>query len=98
MNAGERFDNLNMINKMVLQTGVESIWNLTHFVKSAPPLFKFDYAVAYAILGLVGRATLAIPFPVGINKETISELYEIPLDNVEDYFVWLCRIGILRRF
>ena len=98
MNSGERFDNLMMFKRMKESTGVERVWNLSTFVKHTPPVFNFDYDVAYAILAMMGAAALQAPFPVQVNKEALSELWEISLANIQSYFDWFCKVEILRQF
>ncbi|KKM96687.1 hypothetical protein LCGC14_1175570 [marine sediment metagenome] len=98
MNAGERFDNLMMFKRMRDATGVDRVWKLSTFIKQTPPLFNFDYEVAYAILAMMATAAVHAPFPVQVNKEALGELYEISTKNINSYFDWFCKVDILRQF
>lgn len=98
MNKGDRFDNLMMFERMRRITGVEHVWSLKKFIKHTPPLFTFDYDVAYSILAMMATAAIHAPFPVQVNKKALSELWEIPMENIECYFDWFCRVEILRQF
>lgn len=96
MTPEERTFHLRTVNKMIVQTGVEDIWNLTDFVNKFPPPFKFNYLVGYTVLGLVGLAAIMVDRPVHINKNMVCELYELSTYEVEQYFNWFCFIGILK--
>jgi len=98
MDTGERFDSLMMFKRMREYTGVERVWNLSTFIKQRPPIFKFDYDVAYAILAMMATAALHAPFPVQVDKKALGELWEIPMETIESYFDWFCRVEILRQF
>lgn len=98
MDTGERFDNMNTVNQLVQQTGVKVVWDLDEIVKQSPPSFDFDIAIGYSILGIVAMSSIMVPFPVEVNKNTISEMYELTMDEVEEYFAWFCQRGILRSY
>lgn len=98
MDTGERFDNINVVKGLVKQTGVKVVWNLVEIVEQSSPPFDFDYVIGYSILGIVAMSSIMVPLPVQVNKTTISEMYEITMDEVEQYFTWFCKLGILRRY
>ena len=98
MDSGERFDNMEVVKGLVLQTGVKSVWNLVDIIDQSPPPFNFDLEIGYSILGIVAMSSIMVPFPVQVNKLTICEMYELPMDEVERYFDWFCTIGMLRRY
>lgn len=97
MNPIERFDNLMMFKRMRECTGVERVWTLSTFIKHTPPLFTFDYEVAYSILAMMATAELHVSRPVQVNKNALSDLWEIPMENIESYFDWFCKVEILRQ-
>lgn len=96
MNAGERFDNINRFNKMIERSNVKNIWPLENFVRQSPPIFSFDYDTAYGILAMVGAMAVMNTAPVQINEKAIGELYETTGDNIQEYFKWFCKIGLLK--
>lgn len=98
MNADDRFHNYSVVKGLVEQTGVEVVWDLDKIVKHTPPPFDFDNEVGYAILGIVAMSSIMVPFPVQVNKDTISGIFEIPMEEVEQYFTWFCELSILRRY
>lgn len=97
MNDGQRKNTLLTINKWIKSTGVESVWDLPKIVKKTPPIFKFDYEIVYAILGLLSRTSISVPLPVMVNKRAIAEVYKVSVKNVEEHFNWLCKVGILKK-
>ena len=98
MGPEEREFHMRTVNKMIVQTGVEDVWNLTDFVSKFPPPFKFNYLVGYTVLGLVGLSSIMVDHPVHINKNMIRDLYELSDYQVEQYFNWFCHIKILKEF
>lgn len=96
MDPGERFDNINRFNKMIERSNVKNIWPLEKFVRQSPPVFSFDYDTAYGILAMVGAMAVMHSSPVSVNEKAVSELYETTSDNIREYFVWFCKIGLLR--
>ncbi len=96
MDAGERFDNLNRFNKMIEHSNVKNIWPLEQFVIQSPPVFSFDYDTAYGILAMVGAMAVMNALPVSVDEKAVGELYETTGDNIHEYFVWFCKIGVLR--
>ena len=97
MNPEDRAYNIQVVEGLVDQTGVRSIWNLRQLAEQFPPSFLFDKNIAYSILGVVAMSSIMVAWPVVINKKTIHEMYMIPMDEVEGYFDWFCRLGILRK-
>lgn len=97
MNPGERFDNLMMFKRMRECTGVDRVWKLSTFIKHTPPLFTFDYDVAYSILGMMATAELHASRPIQVNKNALCDLWEISMENIESYFDWFCKVEILRQ-
>jgi len=98
MDMGERYDNIEVVKGLVLQTGVKSVWDLLEIIEHSPPPFNFDLDIGYSVLGIVAMSSIMVPFPVQVNKKTISEMYELTMDEVEQYFTWFCKIGMLRRY
>ena len=97
MTPEDRDYNIRVVEGLVEQTGVKSIWDLFHIVEQKPAPFEFDYLVGYAILGIVAMSSIMVSWPVVLNKSTISELYDISIDEVEEYFDWFCQLEILRK-
>ena len=98
MDTGERFDNIEVVKGLVLQTGVKSVWNLVEIIDQVSPSFNFDLDIGYSILGIVAMSSIMVPFPVQVNKITICEMYELTMDEVDQYFDWFCQIGMLRKY
>ncbi len=88
---------MEVVAGLVEQTGVREVWDLNRAVDHHPPPFAFDEDIAYSILGVVAMSSIMVAWPVVVNQKTLSEMYMIPLDEVEDYFDWLCDMGILRK-
>ena len=97
MDTGERFDNLMMFKRMRDCTGVDQVWTLSTFIKHTPPLFTFDYDIAYSILAMMATAELHVSRAVQVNKVALSDLWEISMENIESYFDWFCKVEILRK-
>lgn len=89
---------MRVVEGLVKQTDVKSIWNLVDVDTQSPPPFDFDHDIGYSILAIVAMSSIMVPFPVQVNKNTISEMYEISMDDVEHYFAWFCQLGILRKY
>ena len=97
MTPEDRDHNREVVDGLIDQTGVIFIWDLSEVALSLSPSFELDDDIGYAILGVVGMSSIMVPWPVVINKKTISEMYHISLDEVEQYFDWFCELGILRK-
>ena len=98
MDADERFNNIETVKGLVQQTGVKSVWNLVDIIDQVPPSFNFDLEIGYSILGIVAMSSIMVPFPVQVNKDTLCEMYELTMDEVDQYFDWFCKIRMLRRY
>lgn len=97
MTPEDRSYNIQVVEGLVEQTGVKSIWDLPWIAEQHSPPFAFDENIAYSILGIVAMSSIMVAWPIVVNLVTISEMYEIPMDEVEDYFDWFCKIKILRK-
>ena len=98
MNQEDRFAGLGVVNDIIDRTGVELVWDLQHLAERLDPPVGFDLEIGYAILGIVAASSIVMPNPVKVNKPMISELYEITLEELNQYFDWLCHIGLLRAY
>ena len=97
MTPEDREHNIQVVDGLIDQTGVKSIWDLFYLVEQSPPSFEFDSMIGYSILGIVAMSSIMLEWPIVINKKTISEMYHISMDEVEQYFDWFCHLGILRK-
>lgn len=97
MTPEDRAYNIQVVEGLVEQTGVRSVWDMSEIAEQYSPPFAFDEDIAYSILGIVAMSSIMVKWPVVVNLKTISEMYELPMDEVEDYFDWLCAIRILRK-
>ena len=97
MTPEDREYNIQVVEGLVEQTGVKSVWDLPRIAEQRSPPFAFDENIAYSILGIVAMSSIMVAWPIVVNLKTISEMYMIPMDEVEDYFDWFCQIKILRK-
>jgi hypothetical protein len=98
MNDGDRFDIKHNLAHIEQTLGVRDLWSLPQYVKQLPPMFSFDYDTAYTILTILANAAVERPLPVLVNMAGLGELYQIDAKNVEAYFHWLCKVGILKAY
>jgi len=98
MDDGARYDIKRNLARMEKLLCVRDVWDLAKYVKQAPPVFTFDYDTAYAILTILSSAAVEHPAPVIVNMKGLGELYKIDAENVEAYFYWLCKVGILKAY
>jgi len=98
MEYWEQDDNRHIFDHMIEATGVKNIWPLHEFVKDSPPLFKFDYDVAYALLAMLAAAELRYAFPVYINKKGVGDVFGVTKKNINEYLDWFIQLGLIRKY
>ena len=98
MKPWDKSDNRRMFDQMIEATGVKNLWPLHEFVKDTPPLFKFDYEVAYSILAMLGAAEIRYAYPVYVNKKGVGEVFGVTKKNINEYLDWFVQLGLIRKY
>ena len=83
---------------IVNATGVKDVWPLQDYVRKNPPIFKFDYDIAYTLLAMLVMAEFKYAYPVYINKHGIGDVFGVNKKNIDDYMDWLTKVGLVRKY